>query len=87
LQSPPKNIQFARPAAELDPPGVVFGAVSRFFFHLYNDEISLDEEGRELADIGAARDCAIKDARDMAAERYGNGPHFQSSGRVAVARS
>lgn len=38
----------------------------RYFFHLYNDEISLDEEGLELADLDAARASAIDAARDLA---------------------
>jgi hypothetical protein len=40
--------------------------VPRYFFHLYNDEISLDEEGLELADLDAARASAIDAARDLA---------------------
>ena len=40
----------------------------QFFFNLFNDEITLDDEGRELAGVPAARACAIDDARQMAAE-------------------
>ena len=45
----------------------------RFFFHLHNDIDSLDEEGRELANIDAARRCAEEDARHMAAENVRQG--------------
>lgn len=40
----------------------------RFYFHLRNDIVSDDEEGRELPDMNAAREAAREDARDMAAE-------------------
>ena len=39
----------------------------RFYFHLHNDLTSTDEEGRELADRGAACRAAEQDAREMAA--------------------
>lgn len=37
----------------------------RYYFHLRNDEIVDDEEGRELPDIAAARECAIEAAREL----------------------
>jgi hypothetical protein len=40
----------------------------RFFFHLYDDIVSIDEDGRELADIKAARDVAVGEAREMMTE-------------------
>jgi hypothetical protein len=39
----------------------------RFYFHLYNDEISRDEEGKELSDPSVAHKTALAYARDMAA--------------------
>jgi hypothetical protein len=39
--------------------------VPRFFFHLYDDGIVLDQEGQELPDIEAAREKALGQARDM----------------------
>ena len=36
-----------------------------FYFHLYNDDIALDEEGKDLPDISAAREMAIHCARDL----------------------
>ena len=55
----------------------------QFFFHLFNDEITLDDEGRNLADLPAARACAIDDARQMAAESVRAG-HLDLSHYVEV---
>ena len=38
----------------------------RFFFHLYDDDVALDEEGLELPDAGAAWEQALHNARAMA---------------------
>ena len=40
----------------------------RYYFHLHNGATSRDEEGRELADLAAAREEAIKAARDLMGE-------------------
>ena len=40
----------------------------RFFFHLYNDMVVMDEEGRELPDAETARAVAVKEARQMMME-------------------
>jgi hypothetical protein len=45
----------------------------RYFFHLHNDEISVDEEGRELADLAAARATALEAARGLAGEAVSKG--------------
>jgi hypothetical protein len=47
--------------------------VPRFFFHLYDDCIVLDEEGSDLVDVGAARGEAIRSARSIMAEQIGHG--------------
>jgi len=47
--------------------------MARFYFHLYNDIVSKDEEGRELPNVEAARHDAQEDARDMAAESVRDG--------------
>jgi hypothetical protein len=41
-------------------------AVQRFYFHLYDDVISMDEEGTELPSLQAARERAIENARALA---------------------
>ena len=47
--------------------------MARFYFHLYNDIVSKDEEGRELPDVDTARHDAREDARNMAAESVREG--------------
>ena len=42
------------------------GVVPRFFFDLHDDMIAQDEEGMELSGPSAARERAIRSARDMA---------------------
>jgi len=42
--------------------------MARYFFNLYNDETSLDEEGTELPDDSAAREWAKLEVRYMASE-------------------
>jgi hypothetical protein len=39
----------------------------RYRFHLYNDEETVDHEGREFADFPAARLEAISNARELMA--------------------
>ena len=39
----------------------------RYHFHLYNDEVTLDTEGRELANLESACAAASIEARTMAA--------------------
>ena len=40
----------------------------RYYFHLYNDETTLDHEGIELPNAAVALQKAAKDARTMAAQ-------------------
>ena len=40
----------------------------KFYFHLHNDVDVMDEEGRELHDLEAARKWARHEARNMAGE-------------------
>jgi hypothetical protein len=51
----------------------VFGPVPRFYFHLYNDLIAIDEEGSELPNAAVALQRAITIAREIAAEAVRNG--------------
>ena len=52
-----------------------------YYFNLYNDAVTMDEEGIELADVAAARDHAIMEARHMAADSVLQG-HFTGSHRI-----
>jgi hypothetical protein len=47
--------------------------VARFYFHLFNDETCLDQEGLELPDAEAARGMAVKEARVLMAEEVKKG--------------
>ena len=40
----------------------------RFYFHLYNDIDAPDDEGIELPDLEAARNCAVEQARGLIGE-------------------
>ncbi|HEX8262712.1 MAG TPA: hypothetical protein VF547_07550 [Allosphingosinicella sp.] len=37
----------------------------RYFFHLYDDVVSLDEEGRDMPDLESARAAGVREARQM----------------------
>lgn len=56
----------------------------RFFFHLYNDLTTKDEEGLDCSDAGAALERAAFFARDMAAASVCEG-RLTLSHRIDVA--
>ena len=56
----------------------------RYFFHVFNDEITLDEEGTELDGLDAARAFAIANARSLACESIHNG-HLNLDHRIEIA--
>jgi hypothetical protein len=45
----------------------------RYYFHVFNDETSLDEEGQELADLEAARAFAVAGARSLMSDTLKEG--------------
>ena len=45
----------------------------RYFFHLFNDETVLDDEGQEFTNDAAALQAGIKSARIMAADSVSKG--------------
>lgn len=47
--------------------------MSRYFFHLYDDLVVLDEEGTELPDDLAAHEHALRCAREMACAEIKSG--------------
>ena len=55
----------------------------RYFFNVFNDDVTLDDEGAELADVQAAHAHAVKAARALAAETVGMG-HLVGSHRVEI---
>jgi hypothetical protein len=59
------------------------GSVPRYF-HLYDDVMSIDEEGKELASLQSARERAIDDAREMACAEVLHG-HLNLRHRIEIA--
>jgi hypothetical protein len=57
--------------------------VPRYYFNVYNDDVTMDPEGAERADGHAARACAVKAVRSLAAETVLHG-HFAAHHRVEV---
>jgi hypothetical protein len=55
----------------------------KYFFHVYGDAITHDEEGLELADLGAALREAQRCARALACEEITEG-HLNLRHRVEV---
>jgi hypothetical protein len=56
----------------------------RYFFHVFNDEITLDEEGVEVADLEAARAFAIESARSLVCDSVKHG-HLNLDHRIEIA--
>lgn len=52
-----------------------------YYFNLFNDDVTMDDEGVELADHQAARAHAIKEARVMAADTVLHG-HLTGSHQI-----
>ena len=55
----------------------------KFFFHLYDDEVALDPEGRELPDAATAEEEAIANARAIACAEVIEG-HLGLNHRIEV---
>lgn len=56
----------------------------RYFFHVFNDVITLDKEGAELADLAAAREYAVESARALVCESVKHG-HLNLDHRIEIA--
>lgn len=54
-----------------------------YYFNIYNDDVTLDDEGADLADDQAARAHAIKAARSLAADTASKG-HLTLDDRIEV---
>lgn len=55
----------------------------RYFFHVFNDDITIDDEGAELPDLDAARANAIKSARGLACHSISKG-HLNLDHRIEI---
>jgi len=58
--------------------------VPRYFFHLHDDMTVIDEEGAELSSAAAARERAIRNARELACAEVMRG-HLVLRHRIDVA--
>ena len=65
----------------VDPPR--YGQMPRYYFNLYNDITSIDEEGSDLPNDAVALQHAARTAREMAAESVRNG-HLVLDHRLEV---
>jgi hypothetical protein len=54
-----------------------------FYFHVYNHDITIGEEGRDLPDLAAARELALDSARDLVCESVHQG-HLNLDHRIEV---
>jgi hypothetical protein len=54
-----------------------------YYFNVYNDDITLDYEGADLADAHAARAYAVKAARSLAADTALHG-HLVGHHRIEI---
>ena len=70
-------------AIETEAAFLAFRHGARFFFHLYDDAVVLDPEGRELPDAAAAEEEAIRSAREMACAEVVDG-HLGLNRRIEV---
>lgn len=57
--------------------------MERYFFHLFDDIETHDEEGMELADLAAARRQALSSAREMMCDQMRSG-HLNLHHRIEV---
>jgi hypothetical protein len=54
-----------------------------YYFNVYNDDVTLDDEGAELADDHAARAHGVKAARSLAADTALHG-HITAHHRIEI---
>ena len=55
----------------------------RYYFNVYNDDVTMDPEGTELADEQAARAYAVQAIRSLAADTVLHG-HLTAHHRVEI---
>ncbi|TMJ12007.1 MAG: hypothetical protein E6G94_14765 [Alphaproteobacteria bacterium] len=54
-----------------------------FYFHIFNDQDTIDREGLELPDFAAARKTAVSEARILAGESIRRG-HLNLGHRIDI---
>jgi hypothetical protein len=58
--------------------------MSRYFFHVFNDEETRDEHGQEFADLAAARASAQRDCLALAAHSITEHGHLVLHHRIDI---
>lgn len=58
--------------------------MSKYFFDLYNDRVTIDEDGAEFVDLEAARNSAVTDIRSLAADSVREFGHLVRSHRLVI---
>jgi len=61
-----------------------YSGMPRYYFHVFNDEVSIDEEGSVLPDLDSARETAMDGCRDLVCESVQKG-HLNLDHRIDVA--
>ena len=54
-----------------------------YYFHVFNDETALDDEGTDLPDLAAAREHAVEGARSLVCESIHKG-HLNLDHRIEI---
>ena len=62
---------------------VIRRRMPRYYFHVFNDEVTFDSEGQELAGLDEARRVAVEAARSLICQSVGAG-HIDLSHRLDV---
>ena len=70
---------------EQAPDRRALSLMPRYHFNVYNDLIALDEEGKELPNIEAAREEAIRGGRALMAEQLIEAGRMRLQHRIEVA--
>ncbi|WP_408893678.1 DUF6894 family protein [Roseococcus sp. SYP-B2431] len=60
--------------------------MTRFYFHVYDDEITMDSEGESFSSASLARSHAIEAIRCMAAANVSAG-HLTGSHRIEISEA
>jgi hypothetical protein len=55
----------------------------KYYFNIYNDDVTMDPEGADLADEHAARAYAVLSVRSLAADTVSHG-HLTAHHRVEI---
>lgn len=64
-----------------------YATMPRYFFHVFNDEQTHDEEGQEFPDLARARLAAEQACRILAAHSIVEHGHFVRGHRVEIANA